>query len=369
VRLRSLPGWVRDTVLRMFPHAVPPGLRPIGQPGPDAPVLVTGNFALTVRRVADALAGRDAWLLVANSRGINVWCAAGGGHLTHHDVIAAVRASGLAERVTNRTLVLPQLAATGVERSKVTEATGFSAKWGPARLEDIGAFLDRGAAVTKTQRFMRFPLWERLEMALMWALPIGAVATLVIGLCTRWRVGLVSGAVLFAAILGVFAAIPRVRVTGAWRWPTFAAFAALSFGAIAGILPAIGSMSIGTLVATGIGSLVSMLALCVDIAGTTPFYPGNLNMLGNQFQIELVEAECTGAAQCVQVCPRDVLAMDGHRRKVAIARPDDCVRCGACIVQCPDDALRFRFDDGRIVEPQTVRSTRMNMVGRRTVRI
>jgi hypothetical protein len=35
-------------------------------------------------------------------------------------------------------------------------------------------------------------------------------------------------------------------------------------------------------------------------------------------------------------------------------------------VQCPQDALRFRFADGRVVEPATVRTTRLNLLGRRS---
>jgi hypothetical protein len=38
-------------------------------------------------------------------------------------------------------------------------------------------------------------------------------------------------------------------------------------------------------------------------------------------------------------------------------------------VQCPEDALRFRYDDDRVVEAETIRRTRMNMVGRRTVEL
>ena len=61
--------------------------------------------------------------------------------------------------------------------------------------------------------------------------------------------------------------------------------------------------------------------------------------------------------------------MNGHRRKVEIKRPQQCIACGACIVQCPEDALRFRYDDDRVVEAPTIRRTRMNMVGRRAVNL
>ncbi len=213
----------RDTVLRLFPHAAPHGLDRIGRPGPSAPVLVTGNFRLTVRRVKQALTGRDAWLLVANSNGINVWCAAGGGHLTHHDVIAAIRASGIGQLVRHRSLVLPQLSASGIERSKITEATGWEARWGPARLEDLPEFLDRGQRVRKAHRLMRFPLWERMEMALVWTVPMMLIAVLAVGFSVGWHAGLVAAAVSVLMVSAVFAALPWVSVTGRGRLLTYGA--------------------------------------------------------------------------------------------------------------------------------------------------
>lgn len=182
--MRPLSGmlpWLRDTLLRLLPHPTRPGLRRIGSPGPEAPVLLTGNFALTVRRVVRALEGRDAWLLVADSDGINVWCAAGGGHLTHHDVIAVVRSSGVLDQIAHRELVLPVLAATGVERRIVERRTGLRVVWGPARLEDLPAFLDGGRRPRRAWRRMRFPLWERLELALVWAVPMAAIYAGVLG--------------------------------------------------------------------------------------------------------------------------------------------------------------------------------------------
>ena len=119
--LLEFTNWLRDTTLRMFPHRAPTGLIRVGEPGRDSPVLLTGNFTLTVRRLRKALKGRNAWLLCANSKGINVWCAAGGGHLTHHDVISVLRTSRVGEQVDHREIILPQLCATGVERSKIVE--------------------------------------------------------------------------------------------------------------------------------------------------------------------------------------------------------------------------------------------------------
>ncbi|HHO53844.1 MAG TPA: ferredoxin family protein [Deltaproteobacteria bacterium] len=106
-----------------------------------------------------------------------------------------------------------------------------------------------------------------------------------------------------------------------------------------------------------------------DLAGTTPWNASGVIKRHERPTLELLEDACTGAADCVMVCPRDVLAMQGRRQKVAIVRPDDCVHCGACVVQCPSDALRFRLGDGRVVEPATVRSTRLNLLGRRAIEV
>ncbi|MCA9772839.1 MAG: 4Fe-4S binding protein, partial [Myxococcales bacterium] len=309
------------------------------------------------------------WLLCANSKGINVWCAAGGGHLTDHDVIAVLRSSGVAERVVHRDLILPQLAATGVERRRVAERTGWRPRWGPARLEDLPAFLDRGRGVHKEERFMRFPLWERLEMGTMWALPTATIAGVVLGLLGGWRLGVVVAVVVTAVISAIFAAIARVPIWGSRRWWTFGGGAVGGFALGAGLLALWGAASPFTLGLLGTACVVAMGVLSVDLAGTTPWWPSYVNTDANRYDLELLEDRCTGAAECVLVCPRDVLAMDGHRRKVAIVHGDACIRCGACIVQCPEDALRFRFADGRVVEPETVRRTKLNLLGRRTVAV
>jgi NAD-dependent dihydropyrimidine dehydrogenase PreA subunit len=358
-----------DVVGRLLPHATRPGLRRVGNPGPDDPVLLTGNYTTTVRRLQRVLAGRDAWLLVANSKGINVWCAATGGHLTDHDVIAVIRSSGVGDEVRHRRLILPQLAATGIEPRRIERTTGWTCRWGPARLEDLPAFLDRGARVARHERFMRFPVWERLEMAAMWAVPLASIALVALGFSLGWSVAAVVATVVLLAVAAVFVLAPNLRLKGATQPIVFTLAALLATLVGAGGLWLVGrsgGLELGVLA----GVCASAMAiLSVDFKGSTPWYASSVNSLGPRFELELLDERCTGAAQCVLVCPRDVLKMDGRRRKVTIARPDDCVRCGACIVQCPDDALRFRFDDGRVVEPATVRRTRLNMLGRRSVEI
>ncbi len=158
-------GW--GLFFRIIPPypKVRPGLYRLGEPDRDAPVLVTGNFDLTVRRVLKALEGKvNAWLLVADSAGINVWCAAGGGYFTAEKVIAAVKTSGLTAAVSHHALILPQLAANGVDGWKIRRETGWGVHWGPVRAEDIPAYLDRRRKKTEAMRWVRFPLKDRLEM-------------------------------------------------------------------------------------------------------------------------------------------------------------------------------------------------------------
>ena len=101
---------------RLFPFPTKPGLRRVGNPDRSSPVLVTCNFELTVRKVVQTLErdGVSAWLLVAPTKGINVWGAAGGGHFTADTVVSIINTSGIEELVDHRRIILPQLAAAGV---------------------------------------------------------------------------------------------------------------------------------------------------------------------------------------------------------------------------------------------------------------
>ncbi|MBN2005694.1 MAG: methyltransferase domain-containing protein [Anaerolineae bacterium] len=155
----------------LFFRIIPPypkvrtGLYAVGQPDADSPVLVTGNFDLTVRRLVQAIDGKvNAWLLVADSAGINVWCAAGGGYFTAEKVIAAVKSSRLDEVVNHRALILPQLCANGVDGWRIRKETGWGIHWGPVRAVDIPAYLAGERKKTDEMRRVVFPLKDRLEM-------------------------------------------------------------------------------------------------------------------------------------------------------------------------------------------------------------
>ncbi|GHE05504.1 hypothetical protein U879_03690 [Defluviimonas sp. 20V17] len=365
MKLSDLPGYLRDTAFRLLPHRARTGLFPIGDPGPDAPVLVTGNFTLTVRRLREALAGQAAWVLVVNSKGYNVWCAAGGGHLTHHDVISAMRVTHLADKVRRREVILPQLAATGVERRAISAATGFATRWGPARLEDLPAFLGRGSRVFNAERFMRFPAWERQEMAAIWYVPALIVLAPAIWLMLGPAAALAAAFALVSMVAALFAMLPRFNPVGPRRLPILLGFGLAGALAGWGLLAAMGDAMPWTLVVVGATNLIGTGLLFMDLAGTTPWYPSVINTGANPATITLDEARCDGSGDCVMVCPRQVLKMNGSRRKVEIRDPGQCIQCGACIVQCPRDALLFHYADGSTVEAPTIRNTRLNMLGKR----
>jgi hypothetical protein len=142
-------------------YRVAPGLYAAGSPGPDSPVLVTANYKLSFDSLRFALATIDAWLLVADTRGINVWCAAGKGTFSAGEVSDIVRRSRLAEVVSHRRLILPQLAAPGVTAREVTRGCGFSVRFGPVRALDLPAWLERDGRGDEAMREVTFTLAER----------------------------------------------------------------------------------------------------------------------------------------------------------------------------------------------------------------
>ena len=143
-------------------YAVAPGLYAIGRPTPDAPVLVTANYKLTFDHVRRAVQGMAGWLLVLDTKGINVWCAAGKGTFGTDELVRVVAATGLADVVTHRTLIVPQLGAPGVAAHLVQQQTGFRVVYGPVRAIDLPAFLAAGMQATPAMRRVTFGLRDRL---------------------------------------------------------------------------------------------------------------------------------------------------------------------------------------------------------------
>ena len=145
-------------------YRVAPGLYALGAPDGNAPVLVTANYKLTFDVVRRDAAGLDAWILVLDTRGINVWCAAGEGTFGTGEVIRRVTEARLAEVVNHRRLLLPQLGAPGVAAHEVRKGCGFSVTYGPVRAGDIRSFLEAGGEASPSMRRVVFPTMDRLVL-------------------------------------------------------------------------------------------------------------------------------------------------------------------------------------------------------------
>ena len=198
-------------------YRVAPGLYALGAPGCDSPVLVTANYKLTFDVVRRDAAGLDAWILVLDTRGVNVWCAAGEGTFGTEEVIRKVTESRLAEVVSHRRLILPQLGAPGVAAHEVRKGCGFSVVYGPARARDIRLFLEAGRKASPAMRRVVFPTMDRLVLT-----PVEIT-------------GLFRPAGWSAVALFLLAGIgPGVYSLGAAWERGFAAVAALAAGILAG---------------------------------------------------------------------------------------------------------------------------------------
>lgn len=116
----------------------------------------------------------------------------------------------------------------------------------------------------------------------------------------------------------------------------------------------------------GLVSLAVLLILSLDLMGSTPVYKSALHE-DRLLRIALDAQACKGAGFCETVCPKDVFEVDRDRRKATLPRAEECVQCGACLVQCPFDALFFEGRTGDVVTPRTVRRFKLNLLGRRRV--
>jgi len=150
--------------IRRMHYNVPAGLYAVGQPTPDSPVLVTANYKLSFDLLRRELSGKDLWLVVLETFGINVWCAAGKGTFGTAELISRVQKVQLDKLVKHRTIILPQLGASGVAAHQVRKTTGFRVKYGPIRAHDLPSFFSNGLKASEEDRRIRFTFRDRLVL-------------------------------------------------------------------------------------------------------------------------------------------------------------------------------------------------------------
>ena len=256
--------------VRRGEHRVEPGLYALGSPTPDSPVFVSANYSLSFDALRSSLDGIDGYILVLDTKGINVWCAAGKGTFGTDEIVNRVFATQLKHVVNHRKIILPQLGAPGVAAHEVKKRTGFWVEFGPVRAADLPEYLKTHKASLEMRK-VKFSLRDRLVLipvdVTQTFLPMLAAAS-VLYFVGGWIsslaaiVAVLAGTVLFPILLpwipthnfstkgfllGILAAIPLalspfIRNTD-WTWyhrlgqalefllamPAVTAFIALNF--------------------------------------------------------------------------------------------------------------------------------------------
>jgi acetyl-CoA decarbonylase/synthase complex subunit gamma len=193
-------------------YKVDPGLYALGNPDVHSQVLVTSNYKMSFDRLRSALPGKDAWILVLDTKGINVWCSAGKGTFGTSELVQKIESTRLLQMVAHRKLILPQLAAPGIAAHHVKKRSGFEVIYGPIRAEDLPTFLDKALKATPEMRRKSFTIRERAVL-----IPMELVCALKIAV-------LVMPAFL---LLGGLAS-PEAFWAGAWNKGLFAVIAVVS---------------------------------------------------------------------------------------------------------------------------------------------
>jgi len=190
-------------------HIVKPGLYRLGNPTPDSPVFVSANYTLSFDAVRSALERIDGYILVLDTKGINVWCAAGKGTFGTDELVRRIASTGLVSVVKHRTLILPQLSAPGISAYEVKCRSGFTVEYGPVHARDLQEYLKTRKATPEMRR-VQFPLKDRLVLTPVEFVNI-ALPTIIASIILYFLAGplaalaavtaVLAGTVLFPALL------------------------------------------------------------------------------------------------------------------------------------------------------------------------
>jgi hypothetical protein len=274
-----LGAWKARWGIGRMSYLVPPGLYAVGAPSPGSPVLVTANYKMSYDLVRSELAGRDAWLLVLETNGINVWCAAGKGTFGTAELVTRLEASRLAKVVEHRTLILPLLGAPGVSAHEVRARTGFSVRFAAIEATDIPRYLDGGMRSTPRMHELTFTLRERLVLIpieLVIALKGSAWIVPLLAFAASWRDGHFAPAAAIPALLAYGGAVAAGTIVAPLALPWLPTRSFAVKGAVVGILWSLLFLAVTGwrgLAAAATVLLVSAVSsfLCLNFTGSTPY--------------------------------------------------------------------------------------------------
>lgn len=228
-------------------YKVDAGLYALGRPTQSSPVLVTANYKMSFDRVRSRVGDLDAWILVLDTEGVNVWCSAGKGTFGTGELVERIASSRLAEVVSHRRLILPQLAGPGVAAHEVKKLSGFKVVWGPIRSDDINEFIDAGYEATPLMRRRTFPLRERIVLIPVELVDAVIVAAKIVPVLLVVG-GLVGTDTFWANVLsnGLFAAMALISaiVAGAILTPILLPWLPGRAFALKGLIPGLAAAAI-----------------------------------------------------------------------------------------------------------------------------
>lgn len=337
---------------RLFPFPTRPGLRRVGNPDRSSPVLVTCNFELTVREVIRTLErdGLDAWLLVSPTKGVNVWCAGGAGDFTADTVISIIKTSGIEDLVDHRRLILPQLSANGVNIWSLRERSGWSPRFGPAHIKDLAAYLRSGKSRTEREhRRVKFDLKDRFVMGTNLGFNVSLLLVLPLLIASIW----VSG--LWWKTLPILFALSVVcSLLVFWLPGKIGVQKGFSLGLLTAAVFVVVSQALWNL---GPWSLLGWTAWILLLAGFVGYDLPSWSPLWRQdmkelllgvrtTHVEIVPEKCISCHMCDVVCPTNVFGYNASTKKYEVVNLDACEACGACIENCPTDAIVNNFREG-----------------------
>jgi len=342
---------------RLFPLRAETGLRIFGNPDENSPVFVTANYDLTVKRVSKHLKQMDCYLLVAQSGGVNVWCASAAEGFTEHSVISVIETSRIETRVKHRRLILPALSASGINTRVIEEETGWRCQFGPVYAKDIPEFVNNGFLKTEGMRRIKYDLVDRFDIALGCTLPFYFLIMAFLMIFKRdWLFEFNAVSIpLFFFIHGFQPYLPSRYGWGKILY--------VEIGIAAVFLIYLLSSWGGSPYVNGlfIWALIVTFLMGIDFAGFSPNMKGEADellirlgirklwifalkgtekgdfMIGAKI-IRLDDAKCIGCGLCFEICPMGLYRKDDDQKsyRADISR---CTACKACVVQCPTGAI------------------------------
>jgi hypothetical protein len=152
-------------------YTIDPGLYAVGNPDSSSPVFVSANYKMSFDYLRRDLKGVSGWILVLDTKGINVWCAAGKGTFGTDELVKRISSVKLEDVVKHRDVIVPQLGAPGVAAHRVKKESGFNVNYGPVLSRDIEAYLLNNRKATENMRRVPFRFNDRAVLIPMELIP------------------------------------------------------------------------------------------------------------------------------------------------------------------------------------------------------